>query len=270
MMSLVVVAGWVLALSAAATNAATISEDFESSVGSTPPSGWSLVIVHNSPTPTYGTVAGYVGGGLGGQITANSWNGTHDHLPGAYIVNSGSVAFDATQPITGRFDFRVDDPVGQDFYAAANFIMGDIKTGFTGADAGQLVGAHLGKNTFGAKGTIIDGTAADLVGTINLAIATWYQVEFSWTPTGGTTGNFSYTVKNTGGSTVGSLTTPAAVTLGSSDVYFGFGAGQPSAYGPALGTFDNINIIGTEVPEPATMSLLALGGLGILARRRRR
>ena len=33
--------------------------------------------------------------------------------------------------------------------------------------------------------------------------------------------------------------------------------------------FDNIRVFGTAVPEPATMSLLAIGGLAVLRRRRK-
>ncbi|MBT3199969.1 MAG: PEP-CTERM sorting domain-containing protein, partial [Phycisphaerales bacterium] len=126
----------------------------------------------------------------------------------------------------------------------------------TGTDAGQFVSAHLGINTFGPKCVLVDGSGATLETSINLGAATWYKVEFSWTPTTETTdeatGAFSYTVNSTGGSTVGTLTTTTEVTLDSSDVYFGFGGAQPSAYGPTGATFDNISITG-HTPAPTTM-----------------
>lgn len=236
--------------------AGELTEDFEgsSSGSTTPPDGWTLVTVNSSPASTYTTTNGYTGAGLGGAVTGNSWNNSHDGLPGGYIVNSGSAAFDAAGAITGSFAFRVKPDGSKPFYAAATFIMGDVQTGFTGSDAGQLVGAKLCINTFGPKAIVMDGAADQLAGTINLSAETWYQAEFSWTPSDGTTGEFSYTVKTTSGSTVGSLT--ASTTLTSSDVYFGFGSAQPNAYGPVTGTFDDISITGVTPTPSATMLLL--------------
>jgi len=39
-------------------------------------------------------------------------------------------------------------------------------------------------------------------------------------------------------------------------VYFGFGAGQPNAYGPATGTFDNISITGATPIDPGTVMMI--------------
>ena len=100
---------------------------------------------------------------------------------------------------------------------------------------------------------------------------TWYSADFSWTPSSGTTGTFTYTVNNTSGTKLFSLTATGFI-LDSKDVYFGFGNSSPETTGN--GTFDNISItgtaVGTTVPEPASLGLLSLGGLGLLLLGKRR
>jgi hypothetical protein len=245
-------------------HAATIVEDFEGASGSTPPTNWTLETHFSSGgQPTYNTGTGN-GGGQGGDVVSFSGG---DGLPGGYLLYNDGDAFDATKSISGTFDFAVSWTDAR--YPAAYFMMGDITSGLTDT-ATQFVGAALGANTFGNRTYVMDGSGATYGSGIDFRNSgEWHTVTFSWTPTSGTTGDFSFTMTNqrNGGTTV---STGTGLTLGSSDVYFGFGAGQPTAYGPATATFDNISITGTVVPEPSTalLSLIGLGALAFLRRRR--
>ena len=241
-------------------NAATILQNFESSTnGSTsPPTGWSYVIVDADPQAGYLTTAGN-GGGLGGQVTGN--NASNDNnMVGAYLVNSGGVAFDARQSVTGSFDFRITD-IGN--YSNVHFLFGDIQTGITENTVGELLTVKLLKNTFGNRGGVFSGNGGALATntTQSLSANTWYTATFSWTPSSGTTGTFSYTANNI----TSTITSP--FTFDSPNLWFGFGAAGYFA-NDTSGTFDNINITGTAVvPEP---SAALLGGIGFLMLLRRR
>lgn len=255
-----------MSIGISSANAATMSQDFESgSLGSTtPPAGWSLNPV--AGTSAYLTTTGANGTGLGGQITGNHpQNGST--IPAGYVVNDGGVPFDATQPISGTFDFYVQEAGN---YSSAMFLLGDIQNGIAQNDGGEYLGMFLRRATFGARAGIIDGAGAmlDTANNYRISSNTWYTADFTWTPTSGTTGDFSYSVN---------YSTPwtasySGFTFNSPDAYFGFGTGGYYS-SDHTGIFDNISITGTAVPEPSTFALSAFGLLGfafVAGRRRQR
>ena len=123
-------------------------------------------------------------------------------------------------------------------------------------------------DSFGNRGGIINGAGSQTTNfTGNQRFEQWYNVSFTWTPTGGNTGNFSAT--GSSATTTSSWTvSQSGFTFDSADAYFGFGAGD--YFGNlSIATYDNISITGTVVPEPSTTALIGLGGLALIIRRRR-
>ena len=250
----------------ASANAASLLLDFESGI-----TGWSFETETGATgTPTYTTAAG-TGATPTTSGVINSSNSGTNSVPGAYLLNSGGMAFDATQSITGSFDFMVNDT--QVNYIGAAFLMGNItsESGLTG-DAGQFVGAALGRNTFGNRTFVIDGSGSTVgsTGAIDYRnVLEWHTVTFSWTPSTGTTGTFEYTMTNQRGGATNSIS--RITTLDSNIAYFAFGSAPASGSLDTESYFDNINITGSviPIPEPSSTALIGLGGLAFILRRRR-
>ena len=157
--------------------AATISQDFEgSTLGSTtPPTDWSLVGVAGS-TSSYITSTGDAGAGLGGELTGN-YSTNSPSIPGGYLVNSGDEPFDLTKPITGSFDFFIEEAGN---YSGAIFLIGDIQSGIAETAAGEYIGMHLREQTFGARAQIVDGAGTILTtdNSYRISSDTWYTADF--------------------------------------------------------------------------------------------
>lgn len=255
-----------LASSGLLAPAAIVTQNFEGlTVPSTAtPSGWTYINV-NGGSNAYTTATGN-GGGVGAQITGdNATNGNAP--PGSYLVNDGSQAFDVRSSITGSFDYFITTgSVGR--AQGGVFMFGDIQTGITGATAGTYLGMQMMSDSFGNRGGVVDGSGsqiADFSG--NQVEQQWYNITFTWTPTSGTTGNFSATGSSTSSSNSWTVSYNG-YTFDTIEAWFGFGAGD-YFNNPNTATYDNINITGTAIPEPGVALLSGLGVLMLLRRRKR-
>ena len=253
----------------ASANAASVILDFES--GTT---GWSFETETGATgTPTYTSAAG-TGATPTTSGVINSSNSGTTSVPGGYLLNSGGTAFDATQAITGSFDFQFDRGLATtDNYLGSTFLMGNITSasGLTG-DAGQFIGAAMGRNTFGNRTYVIDGAGGRGTSTGGIDIRNtleWHTVTFSWTPSSGTTGTLEYTMTNQRNGATNSVS--GTNTLDSNVVYFAFGSAPASGTIQTDSYFDNIDITGATipVPEPSSTALLGLGGLALILRKHR-
>lgn len=237
----------VLAGAVGTAQAATITEDFEGVTAPSLPAGWQTV-----------------GAGLTTDTNGNPTNSLNVAGGGTnYLVNSGA-AFDATQAISGTFDFYV---VENGNYSNINFFIGDVQDGLTGASAGEFLKMDLRERTFGARANIFDGAGTKVFtgdGNNQYRIDTnlWINASFTWTPTSGTTGDFSFEWTYPAQPNRGPMTVNG-YTFDSNEIFFGFGTQDDPA------RFDNISITGNEVPEPGSLALLGLGGLLIASHRRR-
>jgi MYXO-CTERM domain-containing protein len=238
--------------------AVIITENFDSSSGSTPPTGWSFVDSTNGGG-AYSTVTGNPGNA--GAVS----NGSNGNPPTAYIVNNGT-AFDLTQTVTVSFDVQMNFTGSYDSGAV---FFGDIADGVTGA-AGQLLTMNFGSNNFGNDDPEIrDGAGTSYTPGENqqkVYSGTWHSATYTWTPNSGTTGNLTFVMTGTKNGDI-NMTTNTPFTFDSNEGYFAFG--DLDAANPVV--FDNIEITGTQiaVPEPASIAT-GLFGLTLIAGRRRR
>ena len=276
-------AACLLAIAAHSASAAMISEDFETvGVGTdATPAGWSYLNINGGANQLV-NIVGYnnttnTSAGVAPRITGDNTVNANQP-PGSYIVNDGGVAFDTKSSISGSFDYIILNPPSTLGRAQGGvFMMGDVSTGIAGATNGSYIGMQMMSDSFGNRGQVIfgDGTSNNDTGKFvgNQRENQWYNIEFTWTPTSGTTGNFSAS-----GQSYSSSSSWTAFfngyTFDSDQAYFGFGAGDYYNNKNTV-AYDNISIEGTEwvdpnaIPSP-TAALAGLIGMGALVSRRRR
>jgi len=226
-------------------SAETISEDFEAAtagVTNTPPAGWQISgSVENGYYVTSPNL------GNPNKCAFLDWTGTTQVSPGIYMVNSGA-AFDATKAISGSFHFFVNE---EGNYSTINFILGDVQDGLV-SSAGAFINVYLDEIQFGSRAQIYDGAGGLLFNgdgnnTYTINSGQWcYDATFTWTPTNGTTGDFSFSWKSADGTQRGPMTV-TGYTFDNPEVYFGFGTGK------VAGRFDNISITGSTIAAQGTL-----------------
>jgi hypothetical protein len=236
-----------------------------------PANGNYYAVTKNNPNAN-GPGLGAGGYSLFGTSTDSpSWVGAMDTYPGASFTQSVSVYVPATGSgawAAGK-GFEIDEtantagtPLSPLWASESDFV-------FSVPSAGTVQVA--------ASGGSVSTTLADI--TQN----GWYTFMLAYSKEGnGTTdpASVAFGVYDSSGHqlgmTGGLLSAPSSDLGGTNYLWFtNWGSGLTSGNGLA---FDNLATsdaagsgLGTgSVPEPATLSLLALGGLGLLARRRRR
>ncbi len=243
----------------------TIRENFDNLNGNTLPGGWSLFDTgggNPEPDAVYQNVSR--DSGLAGRVESKDFSPSdRTEMPGAYIVSPTSL--ETSQGFFGRFDIYLEDEGTTD---DGIFFFGDIGNGLTdvAADAlslkliesghvGTPPGSHLAN---GADNVLVDGGP-------QIDDETWHRVEFRWSPTSGTTGDFIASIyRLSDNAFLGSISL-AGFTFDPEWVQFGFGSLNDTV------RFDNIWI--ATVPEPGTLlvwSLMLALGAGLAWRRRRR
>ncbi|MCG8585951.1 MAG: PEP-CTERM sorting domain-containing protein [Pirellulales bacterium] len=251
------------------TQAATVVENFESQTpgSSTIPAGWSLITASGAPdTPSYATSAAGDGSdgagassGLAGVVSTgpDSISGKSD-MPTGLLVNTTD--FDLTSALTGTFDFLIQSDGDFDDVV---FTIGAIADGITTTTADELLTVKFTEGTQLSALTDGTGDATNRFDTnaTSTPTDTWFTASVIWTPTSGTTGDFSITI-NDFSSDLFTLST-TGFTFGSATAQIGFGSVNDTI------RFDNVNFA-TVVPEPSSLTLAALGIVGLSLRPRRR
>ena len=194
-----------------------------------------------------------------------------------YWRNHGTIAHLPLPAIVGAVVLLVAAPA---YAAPINLVTnGGFETGsFAGWTSGGNTG-FMGVQCPGPGPTVNEGNCAAFAGpvgsdgTLSQVLATAiggnYLISFAWLPDGGTPSDFSASF---GGSTLFSVTNPPAsvyhvmsflrtATAASTTLSFSF------RDDPGFLFFDAVSV--TQAPEPATLSLLGLGLVSALLRRKR-
>jgi hypothetical protein len=235
---------------------------------------------------TYSSGAGT--GGSGGLVFAASpvdttaiYTGSSFDLTGGATVTLSIDFLTGTSPFSGANNAVVmlglTGGTGQGFYSYNNATAGDDFIGgrLRHVSSGSLNGLQSQTKTLtgSAASSPSDGSIASLTFTSD----EWYQMTLSLSQTA-TANTFSYSMSL---ADIGSDGTSAPSALGStvvgtfsnsslyndSTLYAAF-RGVPGV-GGAPTAFDNFDVTVTPVPEPASMTLAALGGLGLLLFKRK-
>lgn len=209
---------------------------------------------------TYSNVALGQTSAFAGLDTAAGFNGSNSQVLIPYA--GGALAISGSNPFTVELWFN-----------AINTTRGDL---FTYKDGASDFGIHWSSNTARRINTWHNGYLS-FSGATDLATNTWYDMVFTRASGGAVTVYINGSVYETATDTLGLASTNGAIIGSNFNTYptpalvFNGRIDEVAFYNYALSPAQALTHfdVAAAIPEPATLSLLALGGLAILRRRRR-